>query len=1574
MSKIHLNQIYGLTVTLAELNRLSGLTANANDLNTIAGLTVSAADLNQVTTLLSDFTSHLTEDLLTAHPIASVNGDTLIQVNSLSRNRLSFNVTVPSDLTPLTDDISDLQNDVATNTANITNIMSVIAPGISGDVADAVADMIAHLEDTADAHNATAISYVGSRPLAVDTGATDTFVTVGTFEELLTFRVDDIIEVQDNLTAASTPRTITSLDYDNLRLNLDGQIGDIYEVAAEAVIRNLTVDDVQVALARAELAAIDASVGLVQDRSAKLIEGGEWTNSAASSSAATGISQASGGTDWSVAVNTGSELGQTFTPAEDFEVTQVSLAIKKSGAPTSLLQVELYATAAGVPTGAPLGTSTNTVDMTTVTTSFANYNFDFSNIALLNATQYALVLTEETPGGSGSMYLNVDTANPYAGGNLIFHNGPGSFVQNASNDAVFSISGEVNNPPSLSFTKDAYIRIPSLTDGRNTIPSSESPIFLPNEGDVAYVDINREPGVDTNLSVTVAAVDDVVHHSDRIIIAQRTSQGILAGNDAVLITEGVTTKLNLGGDPVAAHQDRNLKLIEGGEWAVAAGTKDYAVTFDAEAYIQVPGFANDRNTIQLAQSGFELDEGEVAYVDINRRTDAITNLTVNVVAISAMTFAPDRVVIARAVSDGVIVGTGSSKLRVGEKGRLDGSLPFSPVTIGPVGSGADYETDGTDDEVQFDAAVADFRLANGGEILIFEGTYNFSNNHNFAQVGISYKGSGSGTIINLPGAATLSSGTATVNIHNMVINTTSGGTIASDTTGDLRAERCTFGPADDHTLTLAGYSIFDICTLADVTASADVSFFRSDVNDITCFGESFFKESTVNALTLDDGSSLRASSSDITTITLAANLDNKLTLLDCVIGSFTQAAAETSTDSIIIGCTITSQSIPGFITGNFKGNLPDSVDTAGAGNALDSKIRFQQFLDDSDYTYGYVVDTQQKNPPLEDSIDEFVTTGSFNILDKVYDLDSGEILRTNNLTEHSLVPETTKFDSVVINSFWKTKDINAIHRVSRMGGMINSFQEVSMDSLQGDVLTGEHKFSTEMSYLDYQTQAGNTQPLIDLDDGTVRRTVSQPFIVSGAQRNVKDIEVFLTRTGTPSGKFNIALVANNAGDPDPQNVIAHRGYSSVTDIGLTETSIKLEVDTTIAIGTYHILVMTDQAYKDSYVDGVTEIAISNDIDAGLPDIQTFDGSTYTTLGSNETFKFTIRTQSAISQLVSEQNLGGADFPTVFDDGTATAKMAQPFTLTKASQGLYLYYILQKTGTPSGTITVSVVKDSAGEPNFDELLFSTTHDVTALNAGNNFPVIAMPEIPMLPDTYHVVWETDAAYQASYLAGNDEIGLGAKSTGPTGTGVGTALLYDGADWSTTTEAFVYSVYGRVLDLILEIESTSDGAQLAAFGLGYIEKSGIVDTDETFLVNRRVDAPDAGEVRFDLSSLAPLSPVFLEAKFSGGQAATAMNKDFTIDGTEAVFAAGTFDLDPSNFPIYITFTQYTPNKIADINRSVLDLLARNHMPNDVDGAINFGYNGRGYKFYDDDGVLVELQISGDSGSGRTLRIVEV
>lgn len=120
----------------------------------------------------------------------------------------------------------------------------------------------------------------------------------------------------------------------------------------------------------------------------------------------------------------GVKLGQSFTPAVTGPVGRVSLRLKKVGTPTGNIWVTIETTSSDDPTGTIISQSAN-VDVSTLTGSYATYNFDFTGGTSITAsTVYAIVLQGDyTINGTSYAVWGGTNTGAYAGGELKGYNG-----------------------------------------------------------------------------------------------------------------------------------------------------------------------------------------------------------------------------------------------------------------------------------------------------------------------------------------------------------------------------------------------------------------------------------------------------------------------------------------------------------------------------------------------------------------------------------------------------------------------------------------------------------------------------------------------------------------------------------------------------------------------------------------------------------------------------------------------------------------------------------------------------------------------------------------------------------------------------------------------------------------------------------------------------------------------------------------------------------------------------------------------------------------------------------------------
>jgi len=665
----------------------------------------------------------------------------------------------------------------------------------------------------------------------------------------------------------------------------------------------------------------------------------------------------------------------------------------------------------------------------------------------------------------------------------------------------------------------------------------------------------------------------------------------------------------------------------------------------------------------------------------------------------------------------------------------------------------------------------------------------------------------------------------------------------------------------------------------------------------------------------------------------------------------------------------TKTALEDIVQGNIRQNTLGGGSGGGIGDVLDTTNRFQIYLDDSDFELGQINSFKNSDPLL--LVDEGNSTGSFGIVSGTYDLGISEIMRSVQLVDFDELEDQAGVSNIAVHSYWQigNLDESAIHRVSRMGGLAGTFQQVNMvrNGLT-DVLEGEHEFSEEKSFSDFIDQP-NGASSVDLDDGTNRQVVSQPIVLSQT-RDVSKVTLYLTRAGSPSGKFNLALVQDDgSGNPDLSAVLAQRGFFSVVDIGTSEEAKDIPVDLQLAATTYHAVVITDSAYKSSYSDGVDEIALSYDSDAGLSNYQTYDGSTFTTAGGDATLKHQVTEQTLILQTLEENAFANADGSLELTDGAGSQDaLAQPFTVSgNRNTFKKLTFEYDKTGNPQGFLTIKLVNlDGSGNPDPSSVISSRSEDITQLSSGVNQLSFLVPENTVTSGDYAILFETDQDYKDNFSTGVDALAIRADTSAPLDLGILEAKSFDGTSWSDVTDtAFVFLIEGRQLELILEIESTISDARMKGFGVAYGQKTGKVVADSLPIAYTTVQ-PTTQEVRVNLSALAPLDNNYLKAFIQDGSGQVYMHPEFEIDGDEVVFPAGVFDV-PNAVPI--RFEQFTPG-LKEVNPSLINTMKENFLGSSISG-LDFSFPGRGVKLRADDGTLVELQVT--EGPTRTIRIVD-
>lgn len=327
------------------------------------------------------------------------------------------------------------------------------------------------------------------------------------------------------------------------------------------------------------------------DKNIKLIEGGNWSVTSSAGSNAEYINNTVGlfaGTVDGFAAEISWRI-QSFTTTSAANISSIEVQYSiLGGTPSGNYEILItdyvgdgsFTTTLG--TSSPLAVSTAGV-----------YEFIFSSpVSLSAATQYQFVVRPrvgETNLGGGNVHgLFIDQlGNPYAGGNVFRTDNSGSaFTSAGSSDYYFIINEELPASFNLINSSDAYLQIPRVSKGRNTIAAQS--ISLLNDGDIAYVSISRDVGADQNLTVSTSSSLTLPLNKNTLAIARREGS-------TVYILANSTLKLSVGESGVL--DDNPVVLNEPGDLSQV----NFSIANNQASFADVTGVSFANGSIRSAQ-------------------------------------------------------------------------------------------------------------------------------------------------------------------------------------------------------------------------------------------------------------------------------------------------------------------------------------------------------------------------------------------------------------------------------------------------------------------------------------------------------------------------------------------------------------------------------------------------------------------------------------------------------------------------------------------------------------------------------------------------------------------------------------------------------------------------------------------------------------------------------------------------------------------------------------------------------------------------------------------------------------
>lgn len=756
------------------------------------------------------------------------------------------------------------------------------------------------------------------------------------------------------------------------------------------------------------------------------------------------------------------------------------------------------------------------------------------------------------------------------------------------------------NGTNLSWSAAAAIQVPGLANSVNNIAAGSIALA---SGQVAYVDINRV-GPGGSLTVNVAANASLAMTTDRFIIAREDGGDVIVGAHSMRLVTNESKKLYAGisdqnlqyiggtsggsytapdaadstpdytnatGAAVAnvnlvdgenltlgikrldiasgagasiANQDRNTKMIKGGTWSWNSGLSQ--LTFTADAYIQVPGLSEDRNTIPFStQSPISLvGDGQAAWVSINRTVGGPTNLTVSVTAITAVPDNASTLIIARRVGSDVLVGNGTIRLINGQSQLLEEGMsdqtklllggtinPITEATVDPVWAtrGAPLRTISSTDRTLDAIASAD------KEVDKFFGQLRLTPNATPFKVNVSDVDK-----------TMLDNVILSQELKNLVMSFT--GAVINFSTGAILAN-------DDSTPLGINFTPFSI-----------------PVGQYFWYGIG----AVPNVVTADN----RITAQILITPAASANASASAAPLAAIAGTKKIGMIQIWNN----GGSLQVNAVRQLGVGSGSGS--------GTGDANEILERLEFRLVNSPWEW---VEPNIFSVSEDDKVSS--ATATYDVANTWYKFTGiGQNLVSIQSLDAEFLTENADVASVELMAFWDTTGIDpaATYEVSRNGG--TDWKTVTMARVGNTTETfrGIYTWPTDTTYTTLSTYAlANANAFNELNTTTVQ-AVSTIWSVPAAptEWNVQQATLYINKVGSALGKTLVQLIKDNGSGKPSTNVLDIVAQTQVDNTALTvgdNTVVLSWGNNVLSPGNYHYVISTDSAYKTGFSAGVASV-------------------------------------------------------------------------------------------------------------------------------------------------------------------------------------------------------------------------------------------------------------------------------------------------------------------------------------------------------------------------------------------------
>jgi|GEM_PF-5724572 len=266
---------------------------------------------------------------------------------------------------------------------------------------------------------------------------------------------------------------------------------------------------------------------------------------------------------------------------------------------------------------------------------------------------------------------------------------------------------------------------------------------------------------------------------------------------------------------------------------------------------------------------------------------------------------------------------------------------------------------------------------------------------------------------------------------------------------------------------------------------------------------------------------------------------------------------------------------------------------SGAGDGLAGDYKRRLVLSPFDYVTPNIFET--------DKVTKIASgTGEYDPAKKAFLMNIGQnMVSTQNLDPEFLATGTDVATlELYLNWLEGFVDLAATYEVSRDGGV--NWQPITMSRVGlSETFRGYLNVVTEGANNDLEGYSvANADTNLALNATTTQQRAGS-FVATNSEI-AKTVEVYLNKTGSPTGNYKVQVVKDSAGSPSTSvlDVISESDLLPIASLSAGNNTVIVDIsDIGLVAGTYWIVFVTDATYKGVFSAGVTQLAVRADTSA-----------------------------------------------------------------------------------------------------------------------------------------------------------------------------------------------------------------------------------------------------------------------------------------------------------------------------------------------------------------------------------------